>query len=81
MSDVSVIPPAALERLAAETQLELLVLDCTFLEREISSHVNLPQALDIIRKINPRKALLTGQVDLPLHGFLSVSHLCVRCAD
>lgn len=60
MSDVSVIPPSSLPLLACEKRLELLVLDCTFVTREISSHVNLTQALDIVRKLQPTKTLFTG---------------------
>lgn len=60
MSDVSVVPPSSLPLLACERRLELLVLDCTFVTRDISSHVNLPQALDIVRKLQPSKTLFTG---------------------
>eukprot|EP01108_Squamamoeba_japonica_P010194 TRINITY_DN9846_c0_g1_i1.p1 TRINITY_DN9846_c0_g1~~TRINITY_DN9846_c0_g1_i1.p1 ORF type:complete len:364 (-),score=24.74 TRINITY_DN9846_c0_g1_i1:10-1101(-) len=60
MSDVSAIPEEQYAKLDSEHGLELLIIDCTFVEREISSHVNLPQALELLRRIKPRKTLLTG---------------------
>jgi phosphoribosyl 1,2-cyclic phosphodiesterase len=62
MSDVSVVPPAVVPKLqcADPRGLELLVLDATFVARTISSHVNFPQALDIVRTLKPRKTIFTG---------------------
>lgn len=60
MSDVNAIPPAILPQLQCEGGLELLVLDCTFVKRTISSHVNFPEALDLLRVLKPRKTLFTG---------------------
>jgi phosphoribosyl 1,2-cyclic phosphodiesterase len=62
MSDVSAIPPAQMPKLQCSDPrgLELLVLDATFVARTISSHVNFPQALDIVRLLKPRKTIFTG---------------------
>jgi phosphoribosyl 1,2-cyclic phosphodiesterase len=75
MSDVNAIPPAVWPLLECDGGLELLILDCTFVKRTISSHVNFPEALDILRKLKPRKTLFTGLThEFDYHYFNALLH-------
>ena len=74
LSDVSRIPPitdAILrgfhpenESITSSTndnwQIDLLIVDCLFLTREHPTHFNFPQALECIRSLKPKRALLVG---------------------
>lgn len=60
ISDVSAVPPATLERLEAAAPIDLLIVDTLFRHRKHNTHFNLSEALDFVRLIRPKKALLTG---------------------
>lgn len=55
VTDCSYIPPSSLDRLKG---LSVLVLDCLRLEKH-GTHFNLDQALEIVRQLRPKKAILT----------------------
>ncbi len=55
ITDCSYIPPSSLDRL---TGLSVLVLDCLRLEKH-GTHFNLDQALETVRLLRPKKAILT----------------------
>ena len=51
--------------------LELIVLDATFIERRINSHFSLSDSLELLRRLKPRRALLTGMThDFDYHFWL-----------
>ena len=58
LSDVSVIPPETMASLKEE-KLDLLILDALS-PQEHATHLSLPESLDIIRELKPRRALLVG---------------------
>mmetsp|Transcript_69601 Transcript_69601/g.215174 ORF Transcript_69601/g.215174 Transcript_69601/m.215174 type:complete len:357 (-) Transcript_69601:85-1155(-) len=60
MSDVSRIPDKTMEALKAGGQIETMVLDCLFLDRQHSTHVNFHGAMEILAELRPRRALLVG---------------------
>lgn len=55
VTDCSYIPPSSLDRLKG---LSVLVLDCLRLEKH-GTHFNLDQALETVRALRPKKAILT----------------------
>jgi len=61
MSDVSAIPDRCMQYLTrGQDRIEILVLDSLFRWREHSTHVNLPQALDIVERLRPQRVFFTG---------------------
>lgn len=59
ISDLSALMPATEEYLLQLT-IEVFVIDAVFVEREHPTHVNMPQALEIIRRLRPRRSVLLG---------------------
>eukprot|EP00735_Rhodelphis_limneticus_P011015 TRINITY_DN4062_c0_g1::TRINITY_DN4062_c0_g1_i1::g.12004::m.12004 TRINITY_DN4062_c0_g1::TRINITY_DN4062_c0_g1_i1::g.12004 ORF type:complete len:387 (-),score=7.11,sp/O74545/YCV6_SCHPO/29.52/2e-27,Lactamase_B_2/PF12706.2/1.9e-16,Lactamase_B/PF00753.22/8.5e-05 TRINITY_DN4062_c0_g1_i1:106-1227(-) len=59
ISDVSRIPKTTLDYLLARP-IDYLILDSLFKVREHNTHFNLPQALECIRQLRPKKSWLIG---------------------
>lgn len=52
---------ATWERIAAARPIDIAIVDSTFIEREIASHLSLVQALEMCAsRLHPRKLYLTG---------------------
>ena len=60
MSDVSSIPENVFKFLDKLPSFEVLIIDALTLKREIPTHFNLVQALAVISRLKPKKAILTG---------------------
>lgn len=61
MSDVSRVTEQDYQFILDNTMvIDLLVVDCLFKDRDMQSHVGWPGARQIIKRLNPRRALLVG---------------------
>eukprot|EP01041_Mallomonas_annulata_P000560 gene560-1076_t len=60
ISDISRMLPATMETISSRTPISLLVVDALFFSREHPTHFSLEQALDLCRKLRPKKALFVG---------------------
>eukprot|EP00030_Apusomonadida_sp_AF-17_P000544 a174980_79.p1 GENE.a174980_79~~a174980_79.p1 ORF type:complete len:337 (+),score=90.80 a174980_79:53-1012(+) len=60
ISDVSRVPDATMARLLAGQQIALLYVDCLFKERTHATHFNYSAALEFIRALRPKSAVLMG---------------------
>eukprot|EP00052_Salpingoeca_macrocollata_P002687 m.31791 g.31791 ORF g.31791 m.31791 type:complete len:404 (+) comp12549_c0_seq1:259-1470(+) len=59
LSDMSAFLPETEARLKA-MKIHTLILDCLFIERAHNTHINLPQAKDIVRMLKPRHTYFVG---------------------
>eukprot|EP00898_Chlorokybus_atmophyticus_P007475 jgi/Chlat1/7729/Chrsp66S00567 len=48
------------EALISSPPVDLLILDALFVQRTHNTHFNLPQSLEVIKRVRPKRALLTG---------------------
>mmetsp|Transcript_2556 Transcript_2556/g.5324 ORF Transcript_2556/g.5324 Transcript_2556/m.5324 type:complete len:352 (-) Transcript_2556:313-1368(-) len=62
LSDVSRVLPET-ERFLKQRPIDVLIVDALFKERRHSTHFSLPEALEFIRKMKPRRAVLVGLSD------------------
>jgi len=62
ISDVSRIPDETMA-LLRKRPIDILIIDSLFKERAYNVHFSLPQALECIRALRPRRTLLTGLSD------------------
>lgn len=62
LSDISEMPPQteALIHELCDQGIELLIVDALFYERPHNTHFNLPQTLECVRMLSPRRALCVG---------------------
>ena len=60
LSDISTLPPRAEAMLKEGRQIDVLIVDALFLERTHTTHYSLPQALDCVRLLKPKKAYFVG---------------------
>lgn len=70
LSDVSAIPAKTmsyLQGISSEGKLDLLVLDCLHPEERHNTHMNLPESLEVVRKLRPRRTLFVGLSDRFVH--------------
>eukprot|EP00930_Biecheleria_cincta_P051328 TRINITY_DN3649_c0_g1_i1.p1 TRINITY_DN3649_c0_g1~~TRINITY_DN3649_c0_g1_i1.p1 ORF type:complete len:306 (+),score=33.24 TRINITY_DN3649_c0_g1_i1:66-983(+) len=59
LSDVSSIPPETMDMLK-QCKMDVLVLDALLKSKPIPPHIGLDDALDLIRKLRPKRAFLIG---------------------
>eukprot|EP00045_Choanoeca_perplexa_P009820 m.96030 g.96030 ORF g.96030 m.96030 type:complete len:351 (-) comp15041_c0_seq2:1054-2106(-) len=59
LSDTNGIPSKSMELLKAQP-IDILVLDALFLKRKHTSHFSLPDSLDLVRELRPKRTYLTG---------------------
>lgn len=60
LSDVSRVPEETMTLLMGVGQIALLIVDCLFKHRQHNTHFCLSDSLEFIRKVRPKRALLTG---------------------
>ena len=62
LSDVSRVPPETLEWLA-KRPIAVLVVDAMYKDKPHPTHFSLPEALDLVRSVKPKRAILVGMSD------------------
>ena len=75
LSDISAMLPETDAVLKAQESVALMVVDALFVEKVHSTHMNLTQALYLIRLYRPKRAVLVGMS----HG-VSAAASCVYCS-
>ena len=63
LSDITAVPESTAAVLEQIGEIEVLVVDTLFEERRTGVHFTLIEALDLIRKLRPKKSLLVGMAD------------------
>lgn len=63
LSDVSRVPPETENYLLGLGQIDVLIVDALFKERKHPTHFSLPESLEFIRKVKPKRAFLIGMSD------------------
>eukprot|EP00043_Microstomoeca_roanoka_P007129 m.68917 g.68917 ORF g.68917 m.68917 type:complete len:324 (-) comp13707_c1_seq1:331-1302(-) len=59
LSDVKVFPKATMDYLLS-IKIDIMFIDCLYIEREHDTHIGLPEAVDVARKLRPRQTVLLG---------------------
>ena len=62
LSDVSRVPPETLEWLARRP-IDVLVVDALYKDKPHPTHFSLPEALEFVRRVKPKRAILVGMSD------------------
>jgi hypothetical protein len=62
LSDVSRVPPETMEWLARRP-IDVLVVDALYKDRPHPTHFSLPEALEFVRRVKPKRAILVGMSD------------------
>eukprot|EP00386_Alphamonas_edax_P013329 GDKI01041210.1.p1 GENE.GDKI01041210.1~~GDKI01041210.1.p1 ORF type:complete len:141 (-),score=38.11 GDKI01041210.1:144-566(-) len=60
MSDVSEIPEATERYLLGGRRIDVLVIDCLFIDKTHPTHFSKAETVAAIKKLRPRRAVLTG---------------------
>ncbi len=60
LSDISRLTDDTREVIAKNSPIDLLIVDALFKVKKHNTHFNLPEALELVRELKPKRALLTG---------------------
>lgn len=60
LSDVKALPERSMQLIESQGTLDLLIVDCLFKHKRHNTHFCQDEALELIRMLQPQKALLTG---------------------
>ncbi|CAK4922913.1 unnamed protein product [Aphanomyces euteiches] len=63
LSDVSEVPEATMAHLSRGATIDVLVIDAIYLEDVHGAHMNLPQAMEVVKALRPIKTYFVGMSD------------------